>query len=258
MTKAETRAAAREFGLAVADKHDSQDICFVPSGKYADVIERLNPGAGEAGEIVHIDGRVLGRHAGIIHYTVGQRRGIGVAVGAPLYVVHLDAARRRVVVGPREALVTHALHLRGFNWIGEGAVADGEGHEVFARVRSTRPPVAADLTVTDGQAVVALLDGEAGVAPGRRACSTTARVRAPACWAAASSTARSAPVRRKPRFARSPRRPSLPSPRPTGMEKQAGGLDANAVVAAYARWAPIYDPIFGVITAAPFAPPCGR
>jgi tRNA-specific 2-thiouridylase len=167
MTKAETRAAARELGLAVADKHDSQDICFVPSGKYADVIERLNPGAGEAGEIVHIDGRVLGRHPGIIHYTVGQRRGIGVAVGEPLYVVHLDAAHRRVVVGPREALVTHALHLRGFNWIGDAPVADAEAREVFARVRSTRPPVAAELSVTDGRAVVALLDGEAGVAPGQ-------------------------------------------------------------------------------------------
>jgi tRNA-specific 2-thiouridylase len=167
MTKAETRAAARELGLAVADKHDSQDICFVPAGRYADVIERLRPGAGEAGDIVHIDGRVLGRHAGIIHYTVGQRRGIGVAIGAPLYVVHLDAARRRVIVGPREALVTHSLHLRSFNWIGEGT-PDGAGpREVFARVRSSRPPVAAELTVRDGKAEVALLDGEAGVAAGQ-------------------------------------------------------------------------------------------
>ncbi len=167
MTKAEVRSAAREFGLAIADKHDSQDICFVPSGKYADIIERLSPGAAEAGDIVHIDGRVIGRHNGIIHFTVGQRRGIGVAVGAPLYVVHLDAARRRVVVGPREALVTHALHLRGFNWIGAGPLGDMEGREAFARVRSTRPPLAAELTVNDGQASVALLDGEAGVAPGQ-------------------------------------------------------------------------------------------
>jgi tRNA-specific 2-thiouridylase len=167
MTKTETRTAARAFGLAVADKHDSQDICFVPTGRYADVIERLRPGAGEDGDIVHIDGRLLGRHRGIIHYTVGQRRGIGVAVGEPLYVVHLDPERRRVVVGPRETLLTHALHLRDFNWIGEGASADIAGREVFARVRSTRPPVPAELTVSRGQAVVALLDGEEGVAPGQ-------------------------------------------------------------------------------------------
>src|SRR5919205_447856 len=100
--KTETRAMARELGLAVADKADSQDICFVPQGKYSDVIERLKPGAAQPGEIVHVDGRVLGRHDGIIHYTVGQRRGLGVATGEPLFVVKLDAARRRVVVGPRE------------------------------------------------------------------------------------------------------------------------------------------------------------
>jgi tRNA-specific 2-thiouridylase len=167
MTKAETRAVARDLGLVVADKHDSQDICFVPSGRYADVIERLKPGAAEAGEIVHIDGRVLGEHTGIIHYTIGQRRGIGVALGEPLYVVHLDPVRRRVIVGPREALMTHALHLRAFNWIGEGSAADGDVREVFARVRSTRPPVAAELTVSDRHATVSLLDGEAGVAPGQ-------------------------------------------------------------------------------------------
>ncbi len=104
MTKAETRAAARAFNLPIAEKSDSQDICFVPSGGYADVIRKLKPGAAEPGEIVHIDGRVLGRHAGIINYTVGQRRGIGIALGEPLYVVHLDPDGRRVIVGPREAL----------------------------------------------------------------------------------------------------------------------------------------------------------
>src|SRR5689334_23009933 len=101
-TKAETRELARRFGLAVADKQDSQDICFVPTGHYADVIERLRPGAAGPGEIVDLEGRVLGRHDGIIHFTVGQRRGLGVATGSPLYVVRLDAASRRVVVGPRE------------------------------------------------------------------------------------------------------------------------------------------------------------
>src|SRR5579872_3210627 len=119
-TKAETRELARRFGLQIADKQDSQDICFVPSGHYADVIERLRPGAAAPGEIVDLDGRVLGRHDGIIHYTVGQRRGLGIAAGAPLYVVRLEAASRRVVVGPREALTTRRMALREVNWIGEG------------------------------------------------------------------------------------------------------------------------------------------
>ena len=169
MTKAETREAARRFGLAVADKHDSQDICFVPNGKYADVIERLKPGASEAGDIVHIDGRILGRHDGIIHYTIGQRRGIGVAVGEPLYVVHLDPVGKRVIVGPREALATRRLHLRQVNWLGDAGLAEipGEGLDLFARVRSTRAPLPARLQVRDGHAFVDLGDGESGVAPGQ-------------------------------------------------------------------------------------------
>src|SRR5665213_3186035 len=122
--KAETRELARQFGLAIADKHDSQDICFVPTGHYADVIERLKPGAAEAGEIVDLDGRVLGAHSGIIHFTIGQRRGLGVAASAPLYVVRLDADRRRVVVGPRDALRTSRIVLRDVNWIGEGSIGE--------------------------------------------------------------------------------------------------------------------------------------
>src|SRR3954447_11733106 len=106
MTKPETRELARQFGLSVADKHDSKDICFVPTGRYTHVIERLRPGAAEPGEIVDTNGRMLGRHNGIIHFTVGQRRGLGVAAAAPLYVVRLEAATRRVVVGPRAALRT--------------------------------------------------------------------------------------------------------------------------------------------------------
>jgi tRNA-specific 2-thiouridylase len=169
MTKSETRAAARDLGLAIADKSDSQDICFVPSGRYADIIERLKPGAAEAGDIVHIDGRVLGRHDGIIHYTIGQRRGIGVAVGEPLYVIHLDPAGRRVIVGPREALATWRLHLRQVNWLGDAALADlpADGLEIFARVRSTRPPLPARLRVDKGGCFVDLGESEAGVAPGQ-------------------------------------------------------------------------------------------
>jgi len=169
MTKAETREIARDLGLDIAEKPDSQDICFVPSGKYSDVIERLKPGAAEPGDIVHVDGRVLGRHDGIIHYTVGQRRGIGIAIGEPLYVVHLDADRSRVVVGPREALATRRLHLRDVNWIGEGDLSrlPTEGVEIFARVRSTRPPRPAVLSCDNGQVVVDLTEGELGVAPGQ-------------------------------------------------------------------------------------------
>jgi tRNA-uridine 2-sulfurtransferase len=169
MTKDETRELARELGLAIADKPDSQDICFVPSGSYADIIERLKPGAAEAGDIVHIDGRVLGRHDGIIHFTVGQRRGIGIAVGEPLFVIHLDPEGRRVIVGPRSALATRRLHLREVNWLGDGALADihPDGVEIFARVRSTRPPKPARLVYEDAHCFVDLGESEAGVAPGQ-------------------------------------------------------------------------------------------
>jgi tRNA-specific 2-thiouridylase len=169
-TKAETRALARRFGLAVADKHDSQDICFVPSGRYTDLIERLKPGAAAAGDIVDLDGKVLGQHDGIIHFTVGQRRGLKVATGSPLYVVQLDAATRRVVVGPREALTTHRIRLRDVNWIGEGALdsaLDSGRLEVFVKVRSTRPPQPAWLSPTADGAEVELVDGEDGVSPGQ-------------------------------------------------------------------------------------------
>jgi tRNA-specific 2-thiouridylase len=169
LAKEETRSLARDLDLPVADKRDSQDICFVPQGRYTDVVERLKPGAAEPGEIVHVDGRVLGRHPGIIHFTVGQRRGLGIASGQPLFVVRLDAERARVVVGPREALVVRRVLLRDVNWIGDGPLGavPPSGLEVFARVRSTRPPAPAVLFVEDGRAVVELAGGEAGVAPGQ-------------------------------------------------------------------------------------------
>jgi tRNA-specific 2-thiouridylase len=169
LSKDETREIAREAGLKVADKHDSQDICFVPNGRYSDVVEKLKPDAAKPGNIVHLDGRVLGRHDGVIRYTVGQRRGLGIAAGEPLFVVRLDAAKAEVVVGPREALATRQVSLRDFNWIGEGAVRDLEGREipVFARVRSTRPPAAALLRFSEGQPRVELLTDELGVAPGQ-------------------------------------------------------------------------------------------
>jgi tRNA-specific 2-thiouridylase len=169
-TKAETRELARRFGLAVADKQDSQDICFVPSGRYADVIERLRPGAAGPGEIVDMDGRALGRHGGIIHFTVGQRRGLGIAAASPLYVVRLDAASRRVVVGPREALRTSRIQLRDVNWLGDIAISEAiERHaEIYVKVRSTRPPQAAWLhRYAEADFEVELIGGEDGVSPGQ-------------------------------------------------------------------------------------------
>jgi tRNA-specific 2-thiouridylase len=169
-TKAETRELARRFELPVADKYDSQDICFVPSGRYTDVIERLRPGAAEPGDIVDLSGRVLGRHQGIIHFTVGQRRGIGVAAGHPLYVVRLDAATRRVIVGPREALRTNRIQLRDVNWLGDGAISNAlcaGWHEVFVKVRSTRPPCPAWLSRSANGVEVDLIAGEDGVSPGQ-------------------------------------------------------------------------------------------
>lgn len=169
LSKAETRALAEEMGLVVAKKADSQDICFVPQGKYTDIINKLKPNAALAGDIVHLDGRVLGRHDGIVHYTIGQRRGIGVATGEPLYVVHLDARGRRVIVGPREALETRRVYLRDMNWLGDSdlAVDAGQGFACFAKVRSTRPPTEAVLHADENGIYVDLMTGEAGVAPGQ-------------------------------------------------------------------------------------------
>jgi tRNA-specific 2-thiouridylase len=169
-TKAETRELARRFGLAVADKQDSQDICFVPTGHYAEIIERLRPGAAGPGEIVDLDGRVLGHHDGIIHFTVGQRRGLGIAAGSPLYVVRLDAASRRVVVGPRAALRTSRIRLREVNWLGDGTIEQAlQSHpDVCIKVRSTRAPQPAWLrSGVSGSIEVELIGSEDGVSPGQ-------------------------------------------------------------------------------------------
>ena len=170
MTKAQTRELARRFGLPVADKQDSQDICFVPSGRYTEVIERLKPGASEPGQIVDLEGKVVGAHSGIIHFTVGQRRGLGIAAGHPLYVVRLDARSRRVIVGPREALRTSRMRLREVNWLGEGSIDHAlcaGWHEVFVKVRSTRPPRPAWLSRGAAGIEVDLVAGEDGVSPGQ-------------------------------------------------------------------------------------------
>ena len=169
MSKPQVREAALAMGLSVADKQDSQDICFVPQGKYTDIIAKLKPAAATPGDIVHIDGRILGQHEGILRYTIGQRRGIGIASGEPLYVVHLDADNARVIVGPRTALETHKLYLRDVNWLGDGSITDipESGIELYAKVRSTRPPRPAIVHHRGGTVWVELADGESGVAPGQ-------------------------------------------------------------------------------------------
>ncbi|MEZ5763835.1 MAG: tRNA 2-thiouridine(34) synthase MnmA [Xanthobacteraceae bacterium] len=166
LTKAETRALAHQFGLSVADKQDSQDICFVPTGRYTDIIERLKPDAMQPGEIVDLGGHVLGRHEGIVHFTVGQRKGLGIAASEPLYVVRLDAKLRRVVVGPRDALKTRSMTLRDLNWIG-GGVLDGNPREIFVKVRSTRGAQPAWLRGTGDDIEIELIGGEEGVSPGQ-------------------------------------------------------------------------------------------
>jgi tRNA-specific 2-thiouridylase len=169
MSKAETRALASRFGLPIADKPDSQDICFVPSGRYADVIEKLRPGAARPGDIVDAQGQVLGRHEGVIHYTVGQRKGLGIAASEPLYVLRLDADRAQVVVGPRAALEVATIELGALNWIGDLPVTDwpSEGLDVAVRTRSTRPPRAATIRIDAGMPLVTLADADEGVAPGQ-------------------------------------------------------------------------------------------
>jgi tRNA-uridine 2-sulfurtransferase len=166
LPKAETRRVAGELGLVVADKPDSQDICFVPEGKYADVILRLRPDAAEPGDIMHKDGRVLGRHEGILHYTVGQRRGLGISDAEPLYVIRVDADTKQVVVGPREALRQNDIRIANLNWLGRGNL-DHAAQPVFAKIRSTRPPVEAALRQGPEGMVVTIAEGEYGVSPGQ-------------------------------------------------------------------------------------------
>ena len=168
-SKAETRALAARYGLPVADKPDSQDICFVPNGNYAAVIEKLRPGAAEPGEIVDVSGQVLGTHRGVIHYTIGQRRGLGIGgLADPLYVVRLDVEARQVIVGPKEMLATRRVPLREVNWLGDGPFDALAEREIAVKVRSTKPPVEAILRpLSATEAEVELLSAEEGVSPGQ-------------------------------------------------------------------------------------------
>ncbi len=172
LPKAETRALAETFKLGVAAKPDSQDICFVPNGSYAAVVAKLRPSAIEPGKIVHVDGRNIGTHEGIINFTVGQRRGIGVAdnrdggSGEALYVVGVDASSRTVTVGPRAVLERDIVTVRQVNWLGG---PEGE-HRIQVKLRSAQPPAPARLVRgPDGSATITLDEGQFGIAPGQAA-----------------------------------------------------------------------------------------
>lgn len=168
-SKDATREMAAQYGLSVADKPDSQDICFVPDGNYTSVIEKLRPGAAEPGEIVHSDGRVLAQHNGVIHYTIGQRRGLGIGgLSEPLYVVKLDVDKKQVVVGPKELLATRTVPVREINWLGGEPFTSRDEWHLSVKVRSTRPPREAIIRpLSETTAEVELLTPEEGISPGQ-------------------------------------------------------------------------------------------
>ena len=178
MRKAETREHARRLGLKLAEKADSQDICFVPQGKYGDLVRKLRPGAIEAGDIVDVEGRVLGQHEGVIDFTIGQRKGLGIGgrgtgtdENTPLYVVAIRPEHRQVVVGHKEDLACVEVKLRDINWLGQGAVI---GRKVLARLRNTAKAEPAEITAWEagaggGSAIVRLLTPQYGIATGQAA-----------------------------------------------------------------------------------------
>lgn len=167
LDKDETRALARRFDLPVAAKADSQDICFVPNGRYADIIEKLRPGAMKPGDIVDLDGKVRGRHDGVGHFTVGQRRGLGIASDRPLYVVRLEPEEARVVVGPVEALRRESVYVGQVNWLGDRPLP-ADGVRLAAKIRSTHSPVPVAVYPENGNQARVLFDQpQAGVAPGQ-------------------------------------------------------------------------------------------
>jgi tRNA-specific 2-thiouridylase len=178
MDKGSVRAHAKRFGLTIADKPDSQDICFVPDGRYGDVVRRLRPGAVEAGLIVHHDGTTLGEHNGVIDYTIGQRKGLGIGgrkgsdeSGGPLYVVAIDAAHRRVIVGEKELLACRQVEISDINWLGGSLPSQGQA--VLARLRNTAPAMPARIEAwpdsDDGVAVLSLDEPQYGIAAGQAA-----------------------------------------------------------------------------------------
>ncbi|MCJ8324408.1 MAG: tRNA 2-thiouridine(34) synthase MnmA [Rhizobiales bacterium] len=169
LPKTEVREMASRYGLIVADKPDSQDICFVPNGNYKSVIEKLRPGALTAGDIVDLQGKVLGQHQGIISYTIGQRKGLGIGGGDPLFVVRLNPDQHQVVVGPREALLAKQIYIKDINWLGEGDVesAAKQGLDVLVRLRSTAKPAPAKLKINNWSIYIEMADGEMGISSGQ-------------------------------------------------------------------------------------------
>lgn len=184
LTKDKTRALAEKYGLSVADKPDSQDICFVPNGNYASIVQKLRPEAIVPGDIYHVDGRLLGKHEGIIHFTIGQRKGIGIGGikgeskdAEPLFVVRLEPETHRVIVGPKEALLRKKVFVHELNWIGDlllltqanefGTSAD---LPVAVKIRSIQEPLPARVTIYPDQRAVIVLDAElSGISPGQAA-----------------------------------------------------------------------------------------
>lgn len=167
LTKKETRDHATRFQLSVADKPDSQDICFVPNGNYAEVVQKLRPGASEPGQIIHVDGTVLGRHPGIIHYTIGQRKGLGIGGSEePLYVVNLNEKTKEVVVGPKASLAQKEFKINRLNWLGDTTEQD---IVCTVKIRSTQSPLNATVHRDDTQASIALDQPEYGISPGQAA-----------------------------------------------------------------------------------------
>jgi tRNA-uridine 2-sulfurtransferase len=168
MSKDTVREHAARLSLPVAAKPDSQDICFVPNGDYASIVAKLRPGSIDPGEIVDRDGHVLARHDGIINFTIGQRRGIGIGgTETPLYVLRIDAETRRVMVGPRAALAREIINLSNVNWLGGGEIPSGK-MQIAAKMRSTQLPVPGTVcAASDGRAVVELAEPEFGIAPGQ-------------------------------------------------------------------------------------------
>ena len=168
-SKGDTRKLAAKYGLSVADKPDSQDICFVPNGDYASVIEKLHPKAAERGKIVHVDGRVMGYHEGVIRYTVGQRRGLRIGgLDEPLYVISIDVEKKKVIVGPKALLKTRQIHVSEINWLGSSTLLVGEELHLSVKVRSTSQPREAILRpISNDKGEIELLNPENGIAPGQ-------------------------------------------------------------------------------------------
>lgn len=184
LTKDKTRALAEKYGLSVADKPDSQDICFVPNGNYASIVQKLRPEAIVPGDIYHVDGRLLGKHEGIIHFTIGQRKGIGIGGikgeskdAEPLFVVRLEPEMHRVIVGPKEALLRKKVFVHELNWIGDPALLQQANEfgtsadlPVAVKIRSIQEPLPARVTIYPDQRAVIVLDSDlSGISPGQAA-----------------------------------------------------------------------------------------